>query len=188
MSDQNQGGMISIDGEVIGLSDFANVSFEGVKPVYGMERLAAGSYRFEVTDFGLGTGDREKPGAAGTRVVVPTAFADLTVREVHSVTDKSVDANELIGKKHRHNFNFFLDNEKGTLTQKTLSEGLGRILAFAQMVRGEDYTTPPSLQEIQQEMKGKLLDGFIIHVPNKQNKDQPFANLDVAKDKIKPAG
>lgn len=187
MSDQNQGGMISVDGETIGLSEFANVSFEGVKPVYGLERLPAGSFKFEITDFSLGTGDREKPGSAGARVVVPTAYAECTVREVHSVSDKTVDANELIDKKHRHNFNFFLDNEKGILTQKTLAEGLGRILAFAQMVRGEEYTTPPSLQEIQQEMKGKTFDGFIIHARNTKNPDQPFANLDVAKDKIKPA-
>ena len=144
-----------------------NINLAEVAEVEGPFRFPKGDYRWEVKKM-----ENSIAGAEDDRKAV--CNMTLVCAAVHSVADKGLDPNALVGKEHRHTF-WFGNNDEDII------EGMGR-MRFVLRTAGLVHKAPYA--QIKTDNIGSIFDAKITHAKNKNDPEKPYINLD----NVRPAG
>lgn len=159
------GEIVTIGDQAIDIDAIDAVDLSTVAPVYGFERRPEGVYHFRVKD--AKKEPFEVEGKDGAKVNKLTFQFELEVMSVLELTDKQLNPDDQIGAEHQ---------ERVWITKP---EDIGRVVA---LLKESGFTGSGTLKECLDQFVGHEFLGRIKQAKNKNDPDNPYANLVIKKD------
>lgn len=163
---------MQIEGRTVNIADIAGMDMGEIEAREFMERFPKAVYQFigrggELTSFGSGDDER-----AVVRFIFEVENVD-NVQDFKTANGEDRDASVLIGKEYTETC--FLDGS----TRAKFVESLGYVKQLVIMITGKpEEEVKGDVHDIINMTDGCRFQVPVIHRPNKNDKDNPYVNLD----------
>lgn len=165
MDADTQNTLVTMGESQFTLGQLAGLDMTGVAPVYGFERRPEGLYHFRVHSASLEpitVTDKQ----SGAEINKPTINIILTVERALELKDKTQNPDEQLGAEHQ---------ERIWISKP---DDVGRLQA---LMKESGFAGSGTLQEVLAQFVGHQFLGVIKHAKNKNDPDNPYANLVIKK-------